>query len=268
MTNDFRSELSEEMSALTPPPLGDLVVEAARKGRRTRRLRAAVQVTGSALALAGVAVLATGALRTAGPAQAVGPAAGGTSASATPTAAPTPVKASPTPWSPANPPGTVTVSGAKVLSVLLDSLPAGTKTSGYAADDADGVNGSVAQAYLALPGGTGMVRVFVGTANPDAPCTGGCTTDAKGQSVRVEHVPDNCIQSSVVWVRHLDGTSVTVQLSTCLAWDGKANKPGVLALTEEQAIALGGNPAFRNSMTPAEGAAAAARFPGLGHLTS
>ncbi|MFI9787514.1 hypothetical protein ACIHEI_29030 [Kitasatospora sp. NPDC051984] len=110
-----------------------------------------------------------------------------------------------------------------------------------------------------------MMRVFVGTASPDAKCStsDGCQRDKYGQQVRVQHVDDNCIQNTVVTVRHADGTAVTVQMASCLAWDGKASVPAVVPLSEEAAAELAGNPAFHNMMTPAQGAAAAARFPAL-----
>ncbi|MER5641327.1 hypothetical protein ABT095_30825 [Kitasatospora sp. NPDC002227] len=271
---DFRSDLSDELSALTPPPLGDLVAEATRKGRRARRVRSVGQVAGSALALTAVAVLFGGQLHgTGGKGELAGAAAGGTPA-ATATASPSPkaatATASPSPT--ASPSGDqVHVSGAAVLATVLDALPAGITTSDYAANnfaEAHGQYGTespVAQVNVHTAKGLGMMRIFVGTANPTGKCTAdtGCRLDKYGQEVRVDHVSDNCIQNTLVSVRHADGTDVTVQMASCLAWDGKANKPGVVPLTEEQAADLAGNPAFHDMMTPAQGAAAAARFPSL-----
>ncbi|MFF0393615.1 hypothetical protein ACFYS8_33680 [Kitasatospora sp. NPDC004615] len=260
---DFRTDLSDELTALTPPPLGDVVAEATRKGRRARRVRTVGQVAGSALAMAAVAVLVGGQLHGAGGGNGlVGPAAGGAPALAA-SAASTP--------SPAASGALVRVSGAAVLSTVLDSLPAGLETSGYAANDATEAHDKyaadvpLAQVNVRTPKGLGMMRVFVGTASPDAKCStsDGCHRDKYGQQVRVQHVDDNCIQNTVVTVRHADGTAVTVQMASCLAWDGKANLPGVVPLTEEAAAELAGNPAFHNMMTPAQGAAAAARFPAL-----
>ncbi|MFD8480290.1 hypothetical protein [Kitasatospora sp. NPDC059673] len=262
---DFRLDLSDELSALTPPPLGGMVAEATRKGRRARRVRTVGQVTGAALAMTAVAVLAGGQLHGAGGGNGlVGPAAGGTpalAASAGPASAPSPAAS-----------GTlVRVSGAAVLATVLDALPAGLETSGYAANNAAEAHGKyaadvpVAQVNVRTHEGLGMMRIFVGTASPDAKCsTGdGCHRDKYGQQVRVTHADDNCIQNTVVTVRHADSTAVTVQMASCLARDGKANLPGILPLTEEAAAELAGNPAFRTMMTPAQGAAAAARFPAL-----
>ncbi|MFJ8444288.1 hypothetical protein [Kitasatospora griseola] len=259
---DFRLDLSDELSALTPPPLGDIVEEAARKGRRARRARAIGQVAGSALALAAV-VLAAGQLPGTGNGNGlVGPAAGGTPALAAP------VGATPSPTASG---ALVRVSGAAVLATVLDALPAGLQTSGYAANGAADAHGKyaadapVAQVNIQTPQGLGMMRVFVGTASPDAKCSidDGCRRDKYGQQVRVTHMNDNCIQNTVVTVRHADSTAVTVQMASCLAWNGKANLPGVLPLTEEAAAELAANPAFHTMMTPAQGAAAAARFPAL-----
>jgi hypothetical protein len=163
------------------------------------------------------------------------------------------------------------VSGAAVLATVLDALPPGTTTSGYAANNATEAHGQYgadipfAQVDMQTPKGLGMMRVFVGTANPSGDCTQAhdCHLDKYGQEVRVMHEPTNCIQDTMVSVRHADGTNVTVQMASCLAWDGKANKPGVVPLTEAAAADLAGNPAFHTMMTPAQGAAAAARFPGL-----
>jgi len=165
----------------------------------------------------------------------------------------------------------VRVSGAAVLATVLDALPAGLETSGYAANNATeahdnyGADIPAAQVNVKTPEGLGMMRIFVGTASPDAKCAAidGCHRDKYGQQVRVTHVDNNCIQNTLVTVGHADGTAVTVQLASCLAWDGKANRPGVLPLTEEAAVELAGNPAFHNTMTPAQGEAAAARFPAL-----
>ncbi|GGQ94893.1 hypothetical protein [Kitasatospora griseola] len=262
---DFRLDLSDELSALTPPPLGDIVAEATRKGRRARRVRTIGQVSGSALALAAAVVLAAGHLPgTANDTASgtVGPAAGGTPALAAP--------AGPTP-SPTASGALVRVSGAAVLATVLDALPAGLQTSGYAANGATDAHGKyaadvpVAQVNIQTPQGLGMMRVFVGTASPDAKCStdDGCHRDRYGQQVRTTHVNDNCIQNTVITVRHADSTAVTVQMATCLAWNGTANLPGVLPLTEEAAAELAANPAFHTMMTPAQGAAAAARFPAL-----
>ncbi|MFD7639677.1 hypothetical protein ACFV4P_03400 [Kitasatospora sp. NPDC059795] len=262
---DFRLDLSDELSELTPPPLGDVVAEATRKGRRARRVRTVGQVAGSALAMAAVVALAGSQLHgTGGGNGLVGPAAGGAPApivSAGPSSTP-----SPTPSG-----ALVRVSGTAVLATVLDSLPAGLETSGYAANNATEAHGKyaadvpVAQVNVKTPAGLGMMRVFVGSASPDAKCTtfDGCRRDKYGQQVRVTHIDDNCIQNTVVTVRHADGTAVTVQMATCLAREGRTNPPGVLPLTEEAAAELAGNPAFHNMMTPAQGAAADARFPSL-----
>ncbi|GAA2784536.1 hypothetical protein GCM10010441_06850 [Kitasatospora paracochleata] len=260
---DFRSELSDELTALNPPPLGDIVGSAMRSGRRTRRGRAIGAVTGSVVALTGIAVLLGGPLGVAGrtPNQ-VGVAAA-TASSPVALAA----GANPTPTA-----GLVPTTGAALLSSLLRVLPQDAQTSGYAGETAwvAGSNETVAQVYLTTPAGTGMIRVFLGSANPAMPCSAenSCVRDQRGQQVRVIHHKDNCIQNTVVSVLHADGTEVMLDMASCLAWDGKGNKPGILALTEEQAIAVAGDPAIGKLMTQAAGEAAAAQFPSLPRLTS
>ncbi|MFJ1707495.1 hypothetical protein [Kitasatospora sp. NPDC088346] len=54
---DFRTALSCELAAVPAPPLGDVVRAAVRDGRRGRRLRELGAVAGSAVALAGLAVV-------------------------------------------------------------------------------------------------------------------------------------------------------------------------------------------------------------------
>ncbi|WP_035794138.1 hypothetical protein [Kitasatospora mediocidica] len=259
---DFRSDLSDELSALAPPPLGDIVGAAASRGRRTRRLRAVSAVVGSAVAMAGVAVLLGGPLSTAGGSTVPVSAAAAPlpSSSATPNAAPNagakPAEAQ------------VPISGAALLAAVLPLLPPGA-TSHLAANtqepDSKGKNPTTSvQIEVTTPAGTGMVRVFTG--KPDQPMfcpKSDCSTDAAGQKVMVDHLADNCIEHTSVSVRRPDGTAVQVLSSSCLAFDGKSNAPGTVVLTDAQAVALATNPLINDSMTPSEGAAAAAQYPSL-----
>ncbi len=91
--NEFRSALSDELSELEPPPLGDLVGTAVRKGRRTRRLRTAAAVAGPAVAVAAIATLLAVTLGGPGGPKSVGPAAhaGGADAAPTPAGGAAPV---------------------------------------------------------------------------------------------------------------------------------------------------------------------------------
>jgi hypothetical protein len=252
---EIRSQLSEELATGNQPPLGDLVPAAIRAGRRAHRRRRAGTLSGSAAALATAAVLVAGWLQPAGPDVPVA-AAAALPAAGSGTAAPAP--------------GTVPTSPAALLVTLLHALPAGSRTGNYAGQPAAGPAPTVAQTYLTGPAGTGMIRARVYAADPARACTpsDGCSRDPRGQAVRIEHVDGNCIQHTVVRVTRADGTEVELDLSTCLAWDGKANLPGVLALTEDQAVAVAGDPAFSLVTTPQADAAAARQFPRLPALTS
>ncbi|MDH6134532.1 hypothetical protein P3T37_003935 [Kitasatospora sp. MAA4] len=268
---DFRSDLSDELSALAPPPLGDIVGAAASSGRRTRRIRAISAVVGSAVAMAGVAVLLGGPLSTVGgsavPVSAAAGPLGSAVASPSASATGTPSAAA----QPAEP--QVPITGAALLSAVLPLLPPGA-TSHLAANtqltDSRGQNPMTSVAIdVTTPAGTGMVRVFAGKSTP-TPGTGGgycpkssCTTDASGQKVFVDHLADNCIEHTSVAVSRPDGTVVQVLSSSCLSWDGKSNAAGTVVLTDQQAIALATNPALTATMTPSQGAAAAAKYPSL-----
>ncbi|MFE0463676.1 hypothetical protein ACFW1A_30935, partial [Kitasatospora sp. NPDC058965] len=54
------ADLGAELAVLPAPPLGDLVGDATRAGRRTRRRRTAAAVAGSVTAVAALALLLTG----------------------------------------------------------------------------------------------------------------------------------------------------------------------------------------------------------------
>ncbi|MFI5528297.1 hypothetical protein ACIA8O_07005 [Kitasatospora sp. NPDC051853] len=250
---DFRRDLDEELSSLEAPPVGDLVGQALRQGRRVRRRRTLGAVAGSALAVAGVALLLGGPLR---------PHVGGAAATevvAAATPSPAPVVRQPT-------------TGAALLSAVAALAPEGMRTGGYAAqtDGVDGAEGTGAQVYLTGPSGTGMIRVFIGTTEPVVSCfrTETCRRDDRGQQVTVDHMESNCVQDVVVTSRHHDGTVVQVSMGTCLAWTpGQGNPTGVLALTEQQAVALAGDPALSVWMTADEGLKAAAAHPDLPRIS-
>ncbi|MFE0459107.1 hypothetical protein ACFW1A_07565 [Kitasatospora sp. NPDC058965] len=271
---DFRSDLSEELASQDPPPLGGLVPAAIRGGRRTRRIRRAGGLTGSMAALTAAGLLLGGPLSTADrstvPAAAAAALSAGPSAAGPSPAGPSPASSPGARSAGAPAPGTVPTSPEALLAALLHALPTGGTTGTYAGEASSGPDWTVAQTYRTTAAGTGMIRVFLHTADPDRACgpSDGCFRDRRGQAVRVEHVPGNCIEDTVVLVTHPDGTEVQLDLSTCLAWDGRANLPGVRALTEDQAVEVAGDPAISRLMTPAQGAAAARQFPQLPRLTS
>ncbi|MFI5530911.1 hypothetical protein ACIA8O_20460 [Kitasatospora sp. NPDC051853] len=230
--------------------------------RRSRRGRVVGGVVAAALTVAGLAALLGGHLRPAD-------SAGGTDDTVRLAAA-----AGPTASAGASPDtGLVPVTGRALLGQLLDALPPSVPTSGHAAETAyvdEDSRETVAQVYLTTPRGTGMVRAFVGYASPDKVCTAqtSCRVDDRGNKYTVSHMADNCVQDTVIWMVHPDGTGIQLNLATCLAWDGTGNKKGVLPMTEEEAVRLAGDPGIRRMITPAARDAAQTRFPQVPRLTS
>lgn len=260
--NDFRTDLGDELSMLSAPPLGDIVGAAARSGRKVRRVRRVGSVVGSAVALTAVVALAGGALgNTGGHTAELSAAAGPAASSPAAPAAPAPAAAN-----------LVPTNGKVVLAAVLKTLPAGVKTGNYAVDNAAKVgkviHQDMAQTYVTTAAGTGMVRVFLSPAEPGqkvSPCTAPdeCLKDSKGEQVYVSHHADNPVQNTLVTVAHADGSSVMVQLSTVLAWDGTKNPAGIVALTVDQAVAVASDPALSTTVDPAAVAAANAQFPSV-----
>jgi hypothetical protein len=180
-----------------------------------------------------------------------------------------------------------------LLTLLLDDLPAG-KTSHYAKSDPSvkGKKGwqyeDMAQVYLDSGKGPGMVRLFVAAPEPKVPkmtpaqqkqrdaiiasvekdtVPGSLVTTKStlpdGRQVTVNLHKGNCIAGLQVSVARENGWSVLVQVSTCLAWNGTANKPGRAALTQEQALKIAADPRIGTTL-PAEAVAQGAKdFPHL-----
>ncbi|MFE0461495.1 hypothetical protein ACFW1A_19825, partial [Kitasatospora sp. NPDC058965] len=166
--------------------------------------------------------------------------------------------------SPASGPGTAEATAGGLLLALVDALPPGSRTDHYAASPwtavAAGHRQLGAQLYLTDSRGTGMVRVWLSTGTLACAPADGCRTDGAGRRTVVDHRPDNCVEDTTATVDHGDGTLVTIQLSTCLGWSGSGNAPGIKALTDDQALALAGDPAFTLTMPGSRLSAAAARF--------
>ncbi|KJK57829.1 hypothetical protein [Saccharothrix sp. ST-888] len=289
--DDFREVLSDELSLEPPPPLlGGMIEEAARAGRRTRRVRMWTAVAGSATAIAVVAVL-LGVVTNKGPAAGGGPArldaaagsgapavpqTSGAASAAAPSAAPSTALpptsgASPTvnPASsrtgvPGTPPddGKVPATAPGLLQQLLSLLPPG-QTSHYAGNGGDE---PLVQTYLTTAAGTGMIRLSVHPIAGRMVCDGGtpkCVTDAAGRIVQVYHMEGNCVQSTGLLADRGDGTVVQIDLGSCLNYQDDRNRPGVQALTVEQAIAIAENPAVSTRLDRTTVLAGAARFPDL-----
>jgi hypothetical protein len=281
MTDEFRTTLSEELSSLTPPPLGDLVGQAARRGRRARRVRMITATAGSVAAVATVAALLAGtmgsgarpAVELAGPAAAV---AGSASPSTAGNPSPNPSTSADAPASTHPSSGASAGTGAStrpgpgadlqpatpeaLVMAVVNAMPKQGTVGPYAvgASDPGSQPGDLAvQVYQTDSRGTSMVRVFT-SKSPMNCVTEQCETNSHGVQYRVLHEAGNCIQSSVISVEHADGTLVTVQQSTCLAWTGSANPKSFEMLTEDQAAQLAADPAISTRMSPdtlAQGAA-------------
>lgn len=166
-------------------------------------------------------------------------------------------------WS-APPPGVKATTGG-ILQLLTSQLAAfgPTSHSGVTADDPNHV-----QVYLKTAGGLGMVRatLYQDRMGREADCTPppaamgpgpDCYTDAHGNYV-VAWKSDSDESVAVV---HPDGSAVTFDLFTWLAWDGTQNLPAPRILTIDQAAALGADPRWDLSMDPALVAAGATNFP-------
>jgi hypothetical protein len=120
------------------------------------------------------------------------------------------------------------------------------------------------QAYLHRAGSTGMVRLTLsrdtaGYGSDCAPAPAAYKDVFQGLSVSCSHTgdggyvvvlsnPGNCIQTSSVTVVHPDGSAVSLDLATCLQWDGTQNKVAPQILTPAEASAIGSDPRWDLSM--------------------
>jgi hypothetical protein len=267
VTEELRTLMRSELSAERPPPLGDLVGTAMRDGRRIRRIRR-LGAFGAGTAVAGVVALAA---TLSGP---FGVGGGGVQAPAAapapPSAAPSPpvLEVPPRPGAPATPEATasrvridvnrgrgrqMTATSAAMLELLTRLLPAG-RTSDYGVATGDDLH---VQLYLDRGRGPGMIRVSMSRGAPPA----GYGSDMA--QLTIDHLADNCIQSTVVDAFRPDGTIVQVDVATCLAWDGKQNKPAGPALTAQQAAAIAVDPRWGMTMDADLVVTGAKRFPSL-----
>jgi hypothetical protein len=272
VTEELRTLMRSELSAERPPPLGDLVGTAMRDGRRIRRIRR-LGAFGAGTAVAGVVALAAtlsgpfggGAPGLQAPAAApASPPSAPPSLSAAPflSAAPTP-SAAQTPEAPATATRVridsrargpqLTATSAAMLELLTRLLPAG-RTSNYGVATGDDLH---VQVYLDRGRGPGMIRVSMGKGAPPP----GYGSDMA--QLTVDHLADNCIQNTVVGAYRPDGTIVQVDVATCLAWDGKQNRPAPAALTTEQAVKIAVDSRWGMTMEADLVASGAKRFPRL-----
>jgi hypothetical protein len=140
-----------------------------------------------------------------------------------------------------------------MLHLLTQLLPAG-RTSHYGVAAGHDLH---VQLYLDVGDGPAMVRVALGkdTGYADSPVRGGTAT------VTVTREPGNCVQDTVVGAAWPDGTLVEVDVASCLAFDGRQNRPARPALTTDQAIRVATDPRWGLTMDDQLVSRAAARFP-------
>jgi hypothetical protein len=283
VTEELRALLRADLSAERPPPLGDLVAAAMRDGRRLRRVRRwrtfAVSVTlaGSA-AVAAVLVAANG--------EAAGPLPPVQVAAAPPTLSPQSV---PMPGSAPLAPveaRTLTVhsgtqraeamrmkaTSAAMLHLLTLLLPPG-RTSHYGVSTDDDLR---VQLYFDDGRGPALLRVTVGRIPAVQP-------PASGVTVTIGRNAADCLRDTVVDAEWPDGTTVEVDVATCLpAADGPgaqgpvADGPGAEgpgaegpgratrpALATDDAVRIATDPRWGPTMDPLLVEAGANRFTGL-----
>lgn len=112
------------------------------------------------------------------------------------------------------------------------------------------------QLYLDDGSGPGMVRVGVESSGPIS----GEPPGGEAVSVTIRHMPDNCLQGTVVDAAWPDGTLVRVDVASCL---DQAGPPTLPALTVDQAVRVAADPRWGVTMDAALVAAGAKQFPTL-----
>lgn len=222
--DEVRALFQDELAGLHEPPLGTLVPDAVQQGRRMRLLR---RLYGSAVMAGGLAIAAVLAVQTGYVAGL--PVTGRLIAAASPA-------------------GRTTATPEGLLQVLLDDLPSG-RTSHFAKAAGGAVH---AQAFLDDGSGWGMVRVGL-------PARAGVESSrratwlrswklADGSVATVVTVPDDCTRALHVEVERSDGVLVSVDVGSCLAWDGLLLGRGRTALTVDQAVAIANDPRLGPTM--------------------
>lgn len=249
MDESLRDRLGTELAELQEPPLGDLVSGALRRGKRLRLARRA-RIAGSALAA--VALLVAGLIF------------GGhlIAGKRAPSASDVPVLslASSAPAVPTSPTTLAAMvyrfrqlSGGQVTHIAVDS------GSPYSL-----------QFYLNRNNGPGMLHFYMVTNGQLGPCaptnsTLPCdsVTAPGGLPAQVLGNPSNCVETNSVSVNHGNGLIVTIEVATCLPWNGTANPPCNPALTAEEAIVIAADPSWGQRMSSALVAAGDAQYPSL-----
>ncbi|WP_127500954.1 hypothetical protein [Actinoplanes solisilvae] len=270
MTEDLRALLRAELNDERPPPLGDVVGAALRDGRRIQRRRRAGLVLAGSVGLVGFLLAGSVAL-VPGPRsdqlaaesvdELITPAAAPPEAPRAQAAAKAPVSPGSVPFGSAVPEtlapqrslairsgthdaaGTPTKATAGAMLYLLTKLlPAGAASKPATAD-----TGPLSvEVILDRGAGPGTIRLELdqaATAGP-RPARGDTAT------VTVADFPDDCTRSTTVTSRWPDGTTVRLEVGTCLALKSGDGPDGPPVLSQKEAILLASNPRWGLTMDP------------------
>ncbi len=252
MDDNFHTRLAAELDNEHEPPLGDLVTNALRQGRRRRTMRRTTYAAGT--------LMTTGALITgliiSGQSGRHAPQAAIGSAHPSLSIAQSSSSKTPAPQSP--------VTSAAVVYRLKQILPPGT-TSAYGQAGNGTVFGQIA---LDRGHGPNMLRLHVGTLSVPYHCGDHtdptlsiqCSTLPDGARLALIRFSDDCNQSLVVAVYRSNGVNVLLNVMTCLTTNGHANPP---ALSQAEAVTIADDPGWGRTMDSTLVAAAQREFPDL-----
>jgi hypothetical protein len=145
-------------------------------------------------------------------------------------------------------------TSAAMLHLLTALLPPGrTSHYGVSAD-----NDLHVQLYYDAGYGPSMLRLEVGR----PPVTGRRPDRGSIAEVTVAHHPDNCGQDTVVGAAWPDGTTVQLDIASCLAGDGVRNPPARPVLSETVAALIVSDARWGVTMDDGLVALGAKQFPG------
>ncbi|HEY3607303.1 MAG TPA: hypothetical protein VGL06_07365 [Pseudonocardiaceae bacterium] len=256
MEDDFHTRLAAELDNEPEPPLGDLVGNALRQGRRLRLVRRTTTYAVGTLVVTGVLItglIVGGRAGRHAPPAAVGTAHSGLS-----------IAKSPGPRSP--------ITSAAIVYRLKQLLPPGPTSDYGRAGTGTGFGTAFGTAFGQIAvdrgHGPGMVRLHVGTlpipyhcgSHRDATLTIQCATLPDGAQLAIMRFSDDCNQSLVADVYRSNGVNVLFDVTTCLTSNGTANPP---ALSVTEAVAIADDPSWGPTMDSALVAAAQQEFPDL-----
>jgi hypothetical protein len=301
MGDRFRSMIESEFAEVDSPPIGDLVDNAIRDGRRLRRTQV-VQRSVACFAAVGVLALgvgmATSTLRPGGSPgsddgvaapPAARPAATAPYVSAEPTVDRSGRRSQMPPDTPTmavfpdgGPDGAAsqppTAPPAAVLLALGSTLPTGA-TIAFAGSRFDTFTG--VQVFLDRGAGFGMIRVAMARYGPrpgpfcnaGTPGVAVSCADQKGALVETFEIESNCVQRRGVNVYRPDGIAIQVNIGSCLAegdWGAAATKAAVddEVLAVAEAIQIGLSPVWDERMMIETAAKAEDLYPKLPLLIS